>query len=627
MRIRSRVPVAFAVLATGLTAVAVAGPRIGTGGAAVAAVVATPASTAAATAAATVAFVPYPATGTELYVDNATGSNCSDSGAGSQSQPFCTIAAAASAAQPGQVVIVEPGAYAGATISAQGTPDAPITFTAILGATIQGTPASQQTPGTPAFTVSGAHNVVLNGFSALAVGPQAIDVTGGSSGITINGGYATTNSGAVPSIEVDGTSSGVTVSRMAVQSRKPIQVDPGASGVVITGNTLLPASAGNWGVLVTDAPGADVTGNTIQGLCSGGISMAGASSGVTVENNIVQPESSTCPTGTAISVSAGSEANYTALVCALTRAEPRFGLEGVRAFAGAPTVYVSRDCQPGWFKVAHQCGIGRAALRLIGTDGRGRLDAAQLAGQLARDRAAGARAVMIAPTAGTTGAGMIDPLQRCGELAREYGAWLHVDAAWGGALLCSPRLRGLLAGIEQADSLTIDAHKWFAATMGCGMFLTRHADTVAEAFRVTADFMLSNSEVLDPYLTTLQWSRRFMGLRLFLSLAAAGWQGYAAHVERAVALIEVLARRLASRGWRVRNEPRLAVLCVTPPEGPVPVRQIVQRVLRSGNAWVAATRFEGEDAVRICATHGESSEQDLQLRVSALEQARAAAAA
>ncbi|HEY7930031.1 MAG TPA: pyridoxal-dependent decarboxylase [Steroidobacteraceae bacterium] len=320
----------------------------------------------------------------------------------------------------------------------------------------------------------------------------------------------------------------------------------------------------------------------------------------------------------------GSEANATALICALTRLEPRFGSEGVRAFAGTPTVYLSEACQPGWFKVAHQCGIGRGALRLIGTDGSGRLDAAQLAERLARDRAAGDCPVMVAPTAGTTGAGMIDPLQRCAELAREYGAWFHVDAAWGGALLCSPRLRTLLAGIEQADSLTIDAHKWFAATMGCGMFVTRHAATAAEAFRVSADFMQSSSEVLDPYLTTLQWSRRFMGLRLFLSLAAAGWEGYAAHVERAVALIEELARLLTALGWRVRNEPRLAVLCAAPPQGSAPVRQIVQRVLRSGNAWVAATRFEGEDAVRICATHGESSERDLQLLVAALEQARAA---
>ena len=94
---------------------------------------------------------------------------------------------------------------------------------------------------------------------------------------------------------------------------------------------------------------------------------------------------------------------------------------------------------------------------------------------------------MIAPTAGTTFGGMIDPLAACAEIAREHGAWLHVDAAWGGAALCSPRLRGVLAGIELADSVTIDAHKWFATTMGCGMFITRHPAVLSEAFRVAAD--------------------------------------------------------------------------------------------------------------------------------------------
>jgi Right handed beta helix region len=293
MRIHARVPGAFVVAATGLTAVAVVGPRLGTGGAA--AVAATQASS----AAATVPYAPYPVTGTEVYVDNASASNCSDSGAGSQSQPLCTIAAAASAVQPGQTVIVEPGVYPSVTLSVAGTPDAPITFTAIKGATVNASASG------PLVTLSGAHNVVLNGF--IPSGPQqGFYVTGGSSGTTINGGSAL--GGSVPSIEVDGTSSGVTVSRMAINSRKPIQVDSGASGVVITGNTLRSSAVGDWGVLATDAHGIDVTGNTIHGLCSGGISIAGASSGVTVENNIVQSESSTCPTGTAVSVSAGSEA-------------------------------------------------------------------------------------------------------------------------------------------------------------------------------------------------------------------------------------------------------------------------------------------------------------------------------
>jgi glutamate/tyrosine decarboxylase-like PLP-dependent enzyme len=308
---------------------------------------------------------------------------------------------------------------------------------------------------------------------------------------------------------------------------------------------------------------------------------------------------------------AGSEANYTALVCALTRAEPRFADEGVRAFSGPVAMYTSRECQPAWFKIVHQAGIGRNALRLIDTDARGQMRPQALAAALASDRAAGIVPVMISATAGTTGGGMIDPLVPCADLARAQGLWYHVDAAWGGAALCSPRLRTLLDGIERADSLTIDAHKWFATTMGCGMFITRFPAVQSEAFRVATDFMPSTVSALDPYLNSVQWSRRFMGLRLFLSLAAAGWQGYAQHVERAVEVIALIGQQLAARGWSVRNDSQLAVLCVTPPPGYPPIREIVRRVLASHRAWVAATKFAGEEVIRICATHGEITAADM----------------
>jgi glutamate/tyrosine decarboxylase-like PLP-dependent enzyme len=315
----------------------------------------------------------------------------------------------------------------------------------------------------------------------------------------------------------------------------------------------------------------------------------------------------------------GSEANYTALVCALTRAEPRFDAEGVRAFAGPVAMYTSRECQPAWFKIVHQAGVGRAALRLIGTDGRGRMDVGALAQAVAEDRARGVVPVLVSPTAGTTGAGMIDPLLECAQVAHDNGLWYHVDAAWGGAALVSERLRGLLAGIELADSVTIDAHKWFATTMGCGMFITRHPKVLSDAFRVSAEFMPSSVTQLDPYLNSVQWSRRFLGLRLFLSLAAAGWSGYAVHIERAAQVTAVVKERLSARGWTVANDSQLAVLCVTPPAGYPAIRDIVRRVLDSGRAWVAVSKYEGREVVRVCVTHGEVCVADVDELVSALE--------
>jgi glutamate/tyrosine decarboxylase-like PLP-dependent enzyme len=308
----------------------------------------------------------------------------------------------------------------------------------------------------------------------------------------------------------------------------------------------------------------------------------------------------------------GTEANCTALISALTRVSEGFGTQGARAFEGPPVFYVSQDSHVSWLKIAHQVGIGRSAVRLVATDGSGRMDRNALVDAVQSDRRHGRIPVMIAATAGTTNAGMIDPLSACAEIAREARIWYHVDAAWGGALIASDKLSGLLAGLEQADSVTIDAHKWLATTMGCGMLLTRWPLILSSAFQVSAtNYMPSNVPGLDPYVTTVQWSRRFLGLRLFLSLAAAGWRGYGELVERSVALIELLQRTLLKRGWFVVNKPLLAVLCVQPPRGAMDARSIVQRVVASGRAWVAVAMFEGSEVVRICVTNAETDVDDI----------------
>lgn len=318
--------------------------------------------------------------------------------------------------------------------------------------------------------------------------------------------------------------------------------------------------------------------------------------------------------------SGGSEANRTALVCALTKADNRFATQGARAFEGPPVFYVSRESHLAWIKIAHESGIGRDAVRLIATDGSGRMRTDALRNAIAQDRKAGLVPVMVVATAGTTGAGMIDPLAGCAAAGREHGIWYHIDAAWGGALIVSDRLRGVLAGLELADSITIDAHKWFAATMGCGMFLAAQPSVLPAAFQVLASYMPPAGAAADPYVNSSQWSRRFAGLRLFLSLAAGGWDGYAQHVEKSVTLAIYLAEKLERLGWRVVNEPLLAVVCVLPPRGGE-VRRIVDKVLASGRAWVSAAKFEGQDVLRACVTHGETTRDDVDELILALQAA------
>ena len=316
--------------------------------------------------------------------------------------------------------------------------------------------------------------------------------------------------------------------------------------------------------------------------------------------------------------SGGSEANYTAMLCALTRAHPGFALEGARAFPGQPVFYVSKEGHRSWVKIAHQAGIGRSAARLVATDVLGRLSVPALNEAVSEDLASGRVPFLVVACAGTTNSGMLDPLNACADIAALHRLWYHVDAAWGGAMIASERLRGVLVGLERADSATIDAHKWFATTMGCGMILVRDPAALSATFQVSASYMQSHELSLDPYMNTIQWSRRFLGLRLFLSLAAAGWAGHAAHIERAVAQSEWIRGALERRGWSIINDSPFALLNVVPPRRLGEPKAVVARVLASGRAWVSLGRFEERDVIRICVTHGETSDADLAILVDTL---------
>lgn len=306
--------------------------------------------------------------------------------------------------------------------------------------------------------------------------------------------------------------------------------------------------------------------------------------------------------------SGGAEANSTAVLCALQRKCPEYGERGVVAFSGLPTIYASQESHLAWFKIAQATGVGRSAVRLVATDGQGRMDAKALESAILADLESGCIPTLIVATAGTTNAGMVDPLDSCAELAQKHGLWFHVDAAWGGAIIASPALSHAVIGIEGADSITIDAHKWFATTMGAGMFFTRYPEVPAEVFRVTASYMPDSDASKDYYLTSMQWSRRFVGLRLFLSLGAAGWEGFASHVERCVALTDRLTARLQQGGWVQANSSLLGVTCMIPREGPDAVQRYVDAVHEDGRFWISKATFEGVSVLRACVTNGRTDE-------------------
>ena len=309
--------------------------------------------------------------------------------------------------------------------------------------------------------------------------------------------------------------------------------------------------------------------------------------------------------------SGGMEANLSAVVVALTRTFPDYGEYGLRQLQTTPSIYLTAEAHNGFNKIAHMTGLGRRALRIVATDRGMKMNPADLRRLVAEDRKNGFAPFMVVGTAGTTAAGVIDPLPEVGQFCRETGLWFHVDGAWGGSAIISPKLKHFLAGIESADSITCDAHKWLSVSMGCGMFFCRHPETVSEAFRADVSYMPGKKvgPVLDPYTTSAQWSRRFIGLKLFMALAEQGESGYAEKIEHQARMGDVLRDALRASGWSIINSTPLPLVCFTR-EGLVPSKFLAALHQRQ-IAWMSEAQLGDTPVVRACITSYRTTEADI----------------
>lgn len=317
--------------------------------------------------------------------------------------------------------------------------------------------------------------------------------------------------------------------------------------------------------------------------------------------------------------SGGAEANLTAVLTALTAAFPGYATGGLRGLKAQPVFYASTESHLAWLKIAHATGLGRDACRLVPADAAGRLDPGALGSQIRADRRAGYAPFLIIATAGTTGAGVVDPLPQIMDLAAAERLRTHVDAAWGGAVCLSDNLRPALDGIERADTITMDAHKWLSVPMGAGMFFTRDRSELPSTFTVSTSYMPGQvADTADPYTTSAQWSRRFAGLKLWLSLAAYGITGYGQQIERDVALGQLLRQQLSDSGWQIINDTPLPVVCVTHHRAPADAEQswrwhasLAEQVTSSGEAWISPVRVAGRPALRACVTSWRTQPEDI----------------
>jgi glutamate/tyrosine decarboxylase-like PLP-dependent enzyme len=313
--------------------------------------------------------------------------------------------------------------------------------------------------------------------------------------------------------------------------------------------------------------------------------------------------------------SGGSEANLSAVVVALTWAFPEYGEYGLRHLSGDPAIYLTEETHHGFNKIAHMAGLGRRNLRIVATDSNLKMDVDDMARQVTEDRKHGLLPFMVIGTAGTTAAGVIDPLPEIARLCKAQSLWLHADAAYGGAAVVSPSLRPWLSGIEAADSITCDAHKWLSVPMGCGMFFCRHRESVAQAFRSDVTYMPakpSNEDAaatFNPLEHSAQWSRRFIGLKLFMALAERGEAGYAEMLNHQARMGDVLRESLRASGWRIVNSTPLPVICFTR-DGLIP-SDFVAELRDRQIAWMSGAQIDDVATVRACITSFKTTEKDI----------------
>ncbi len=306
-----------------------------------------------------------------------------------------------------------------------------------------------------------------------------------------------------------------------------------------------------------------------------------------------------------------STATLVALLSARERASgfagEHLGVEPGRALR----VYASAEAHSSVVKGVKLAGYGAEALRAIPVDGEYALRPEALADAMARDVAAGLTPACVVATVGTTSSTAIDPLPAIAEICRRHGVWLHVDAAWAGSAAIIPELRWILDGVEHADSLVLNPHKWMLVNFDLSAYFVRDVDTLLRTFTITPEFLRTShdSDVANFRDWGIQLGRRFRALKLWFVIRSYGVDGLRAVMRRHVALAREFADWVsASTDFELLAPARLGLVCFryrpagTPADDPgldELNRALLAQVNASGRVFLTHTLLGGQYAIRL----------------------------
>jgi aromatic-L-amino-acid/L-tryptophan decarboxylase len=317
------------------------------------------------------------------------------------------------------------------------------------------------------------------------------------------------------------------------------------------------------------------------------------------------------PAGTAgVLVTGGSAANLTALLVA-------------REAAGGPSpdsvLYVSDQAHSSLARTARAMGLRPPQVRVLPTDERWRLRPQTVAAAVRADRAAGLIPFALCASAGSTNTGAVDPLAELADVCAAEGLWLHVDAAYGGFAALTAKGRAALAGLDRADSVTLDPHKWLYQPMECGCVLIRDGARLERTFAIHPDYLdgdaVQGAGEVNFADRGLQLSRGFRALKVWVAVQTFGLAAFRACIQRNLELAEYAEALIRERdGLTLMAPATLGIVCFrrewpgcdeaeTERRG----NALAAELEHGGTALVSATRLAGRHAIRLCILNPTSS--------------------
>jgi len=316
--------------------------------------------------------------------------------------------------------------------------------------------------------------------------------------------------------------------------------------------------------------------------------------------------------------SGGTISNITALAAARERALP--GSRDTGMGPHIPAMYCSAEAHYSITRAAELLGIGRGNVRPVPIDDHRRMSSSALNDLIAADKEAGRTPIAVIATAGTTLTGAVDPIDAIADVCTTQSVWLHVDGAYGLPAAAVPAYRDLFHGLERVDSLSVDAHKWMFVPKACSAVLVRHMQDLAAAFAHNEAYIPHEGDALNAVDVTLEYSRPFRALKLWLALRVHGAQAFRdaiGHNLRQANLLYDLAQRDDSFECRA-HRPQLSI---------TPIRhrsagctdvdrhneQLCRAMQTDGRVYISPAVIDGQTWLRPCFTNFRTTDDDVRV--------------